>query len=174
MSSTKKANVQAGPPAPRVARVDGGKCTLCGVCVRHCPKSAYRTEREGDVLRLRFRPEACDGCPDRKSCVEKCPESAISFAPRSAVPCGECLVAESRMLQCTYCGDYYTSTDRMAAVSRKLGQKRAVERSYCPLCRRTRLVVNLIEVERCPGAKAEYRSGKDMWRRAEERKKKDS
>ena len=158
----------------RIAQVDGGKCTLCEACMRYCPTTAYRIDRKGKAVRLVFKPDACDGCPDHVSCVGKCPESAITSRPRteSGMP-DEQVVAESQLVKCAYCGEHFSSSDRVESVAKRLSRDRVVERSYCPLCRRTQLVVNLIETRRRPGAKAEYRSGKDILRRAEERKKKE-
>jgi ferredoxin len=166
MSSKKKTGA-------RIAQVDGEKCTLCEACIRICPNSAYRVDRKGKTVRLVFKPEACDGCPEGVSCVVKCPETAISFKRRTkATPTKEQVAAESKLLQCAYCGEHFSSSDRVETVAKRLSGEREIERSYCPLCRRTRLVVNLIETRRKPGAKAEYRSGKDILRRAEERKAK--
>lgn len=166
MSSKKK---KAGD---RIAQVDGEKCTLCEACVRCCPNTAYRIERKGKAMRLLFNPEACDGCPEQVPCVERCPEKAIAFVGRTGAKTSkEQVVAESQLLQCGYCGEHFSSSDRVESVAKRLGENREVERTYCPLCRRTQLVVNLIETRRSPGAKAEYRSGKDMLRRADERKK---
>jgi ferredoxin len=167
MSSKKKAGA-------RIAQVDGEKCTICEVCIRHCPNTAYRLDGDGKTVQLLFKPDACDGCPNRVSCVDKCPEKAIAFKKRSgAVASDEQVVAESRLVQCAYCGEHFSSSERVERVAKRLSKGKEVERTYCPLCRRTRLVVNLIETRRQPGSKAEWRSGKDMLRRADERKNKE-
>jgi len=120
---------------------------------------------------LLFKPEVCNGCLDRKSCVDRCPEKAIAFKDRpETVPAGEQVVSECEFIKCAYCGEHFSSTNRVESVAKKVAKGKKVERTYCPLCRRTQLVVNLIETKRKPGSKAEWRSGKDILRRAEERK----
>ncbi|MGQ9587111.1 MAG: 4Fe-4S dicluster domain-containing protein [Thermoplasmata archaeon] len=59
---------------PWFPRVDGDRCTGCGVCTSFCPGKVYE-EREGKASVV--NPYGCVvGC---SGCVPQCPPGAISF-----------------------------------------------------------------------------------------------
>jgi hypothetical protein len=66
------------------------------------------------------------------------------------------------MARCTYCGELFAPICKLEVMARK-GQEK---HERCPICRRTHLVVTFIEERRVPGSKAEYRSTRDILRRA--------
>lgn len=57
------------------------KCTLCGMCITHCPQKILHYSRDTD-LALRFYPvmvldnNSCDFC---QRCVIVCPENALNI-----------------------------------------------------------------------------------------------
>jgi dihydroorotate dehydrogenase (fumarate) len=57
------------------ARIDPGRCTSCGTCVRVCPHAAAKDAGEGPV---EVAAEECSGCG---LCVDLCPVAAISMQP---------------------------------------------------------------------------------------------
>ena len=72
-------------------------------------------------------------------------------------------------VQCDYCEELFAPTRRLDVVSQKGIKGHPVNRQLCPLCRRTNLVVDYIEKYRVPEGKAEYRSAKDILRKAQKR-----
>jgi Pyruvate/2-oxoacid:ferredoxin oxidoreductase delta subunit len=164
--------------ATHTVRVDVMRCSLCEACARHCPSSALFVDKSDGVLRLLFRPDLCTGCPSGRSCRDLCPEEAIRLVrqPQGGVTAGRTaasgpvLLAESAMLQCRYCGEFFAPVQKIDVISKKSGKDREPNREYCPLCRRTNMVVRFIDDKRMPAGKAEYRSGKDILRRSRERR----
>ena len=149
---------------------DKSKCALCEVCAKNCPTEALRREREGSSLTLYYKASLCDGCGGTPTCEENCPEKAIKpvkvDSPSQAESEYE-LVVQSEMAQCAYCEAYFAPIRRLDAIQRKVAdKKKELERVYCPLCRRTNLVVQFIEQTRVPGSRAEYRAAKDILRKA--------
>jgi heterodisulfide reductase subunit A-like polyferredoxin len=53
--------------------IDKGLCTCCGLCVKVCGYDVF-VDDFGDVIAL--RPESCVKCG---SCLEECPNQAISL-----------------------------------------------------------------------------------------------
>ncbi len=160
------------PPADRPERykieLAASKCSLCELCARHCPSGALRIERGNGRLRLLFSSDACDGCPGGDSCVQSCPEDAIllSDAPAGANPTSDLLLIEGELARCSYCNAEFAPMAKLERLAEKAQTKHDLIRDLCPLCRRTQLVVSFIEQHRDPGGKAEYRSTKDILRRA--------
>jgi len=154
--------------------VDTGRCSLCEACARRCPTGALFVECSGGSLRLFFRSDRCDGCPGKQNCQALCPEEAIRLVsqeqPADAVTLPDALLlVQSEMLRCQYCGEYFSPVQKIKAVARRNRKHSEPIREYCPLCRRTNMVVHFIDEKRMPTGKAEYRSGKDILRRARER-----
>ncbi len=153
---------------------DKNKCALCVVCARHCPREALRRDEEGESLSLYFNASRCDGCSGKALCEENCPESAIRSVESATPPedSGFVLLNQSEMAQCEYCEEYFAPLRRLDVLSQKeTHHGKDIERALCPLCRRTSLVVDYIEEHRVPGSKAEYRSARDITRRAAKRMK---
>ena len=151
-----------------IVRIDPAKCSLCEVCVHHCPTAALRSEQTGDKLALIFQPRLCHGCQELKSCSDLCPEQAISLIEAECLPLGsaDILLVRGHLLQCSYCGDYFAPMRKLEAIATKRDADREQLNAFCPICRRTQLVVDFIEEKREPHGPAKYRSGKDILRRA--------
>ncbi|MDJ0764405.1 MAG: hypothetical protein QNJ97_15620 [Myxococcota bacterium] len=152
---------------------DETKCALCVVCARNCPTAALRRDEEGDNLALYFNSGLCDGCGGNALCEQNCPESAIQAVEQAGTDeaSGFVLLSQSKMAQCDYCDEYFAPVRRLDVISNKHQKKGTVERTLCPICRRSSLVVDYIEQHRVPGSKAEYRSARDITRRANKRMK---
>ncbi len=150
---------------------DKNKCALCVVCAKNCPTDALRRDVEGASLALYFNANLCDGCGGEALCEAQCPEEAIKSLPadKPAEESGFVLLNQSAMAQCQYCDEYFAPIRRLEVIGKKGGEGHDVDQVYCPLCRRTNLVVQFIEETRAPGSKAEYRSAKDILRKAQKR-----
>lgn len=146
------------------------KCALCVVCARNCPTGALRRDEEGNNLALYFSASLCDGCGGGALCEKNCPESAIVSIEANADDNvdGFVLLNQSEMAQCEYCEEYFAPIRRLEVIQNR-ATKDEISQVLCPLCRRTALVVDFIEKYRAPGSKAEYRSARDITRRANKR-----
>lgn len=146
---------------------DKTKCALCVVCARNCPTGALRRLEEGDTLALYYNASLCDGCKGEALCEKNCPEKAV-LSVKSDVEqeSGFKLLNRSEMVQCSYCQEYFAPVRRLDVVSGKGVDAKKVDRLYCPLCRRTNLVVDYIQQAGLGQGMPEYRSAKDIQRQA--------
>lgn len=64
-----------------LARVDEGKCTGCGECVKICPYDAYLPHKR--KAKARIDPKQCYGCG---ICRSVCARGAIALVDRASVP----------------------------------------------------------------------------------------
>jgi Pyruvate/2-oxoacid:ferredoxin oxidoreductase delta subunit len=64
-----------------VARVDAGKCSGCGECVKICPFKAFKPREKKDKAEVTIR--RCYGCG---ICRSACARNAIEIIDRSSVP----------------------------------------------------------------------------------------
>lgn len=154
---------------------DKTKCALCVVCARNCPTGALRREENDGRLSLYFKASICDGCGGNAVCEKNCPEKAIRSVKLEtpAESTDYVLLNESEMVRCAYCEELFAPARRLDVVSGRASKRdKNIEREYCPLCRRTNLVVEFIEQHRVPGSKAEYRSANDIIRRVKREHKK--
>ena len=154
-----------------LVHVDTEKCSLCEVCARRCPTDALTTKQEGTTLSLFYQHGECIGCPVGKSCEDTCPEKALRLerdADAAGVPAVE-LKSQGELVQCSYCKDYFAPLQRLDKVSGK-GEDVQPDRVRCPLCRRTNLVVTLIEEKRMRTGNAKYRSFRDILRKTGHKK----
>ena len=72
IDTVKKSPVSMG--ARVVCRVDAGRCTGCGRCVKACPNNAIiETQLENEWVCI-IDPYKCDGCGE---CIGKCEDDAI-------------------------------------------------------------------------------------------------
>lgn len=154
---------------------DKNKCALCVVCARNCPTGALRRNESEGELSLYFNASLCDGCGGDALCEKNCPEKAIVSVSLNAPPESNdyVLLNRSEMVKCAHCEELFAPTRRLEIVGKRAGQKdKNIEQRYCPLCRRTNLVVEFIEEHRAPGSKAEYRSATDIIRRVKSEREK--
>ena len=151
-----------------IVSVDHNLCGLCEVCARHCPTGALHSEQEGSSLRIIFESSLCDGCPELEDYQARCTERALSRTPSEAAAVetntGTILV-EGELVACSHCGEPFASSRKLAAVSKRAEHTRIL-REFCPLCRRTQLVLRFIDEKRRPDAKAESRSAREILKRA--------
>ncbi len=139
---------------------DNTKCALCVVCARNCPNGAVRRDETGEDLLLYYNASMCDGCDGDKTCQTNCPEEAIKIVQVDSPPENDehVLLMESKQARCEFCNELFAPVRRIDVVASKKATKHEIERVFCPLCRRTNLVVSFIEKYRLPGEKAKYRS----------------
>jgi len=153
---------------PWVLELDAPRCSLCEVCARRCPSGALRVETRNETLWLVYRPALCQGCTLEETCQARCPEQAIQLTGRrhAAAETEEVVLLESAMIRCSQCGQPFSPARKLDTLARKKQTRHEVLRDLCPLCRRTQLVVSFIETRRVPGSRAQYRSTKEILRRA--------
>jgi ferredoxin len=152
---------------PWLLELDASRCSLCEVCARRCPSGALSVETRNETLWLVYRPALCQGCTLEESCQALCPEQAIRLTGRQHPAAEtEVVLLESAMTRCSYCGQPFSPVRKLDSLAHKGQTKHDLLRDLCPLCRRTQLVVSFIETRRVPGSTAQYRSTKDILRRA--------
>ena len=145
-------------------------CSMCEVCARRCPTGALHLEREKDILSLHFSSMKCIGCADEKGCQALCPEDAIKLEELvSPEKEADILLNKSKMIKCAYCHAFFATETKLGVIKKKKLAHEVVE-DYCPLCRRTNMVVKFIDEKRDPTGKAEYRSANDIMRKYYEKK----
>jgi Fe-S-cluster-containing hydrogenase component 2 len=148
---------------------DKTKCALCVVCARNCETGALRRDEEGGTLSLHYNAVICNGCKGDKKCEVTCPEEAIrileSDAPAEADE--HVMLNESELAECEFCHEHFAPLCRLDVVAGRAdakGVKHQVERTFCPLCRRTNLVVDFINNMVGEDSEAKYRSLRAMVR----------
>ena len=153
---------------------DKTKCALCVVCARNCETGALRRDEEGNSLSLHYNAIICNGCKGDKKCETTCPEEAIrifeSDAPAEANE--HVMLNRSELAECEFCHEYFAPLTRIDVVSGRAGAKgvkHQVERTFCPLCRRTNLVVNFLNDMVGEDSDARYRSLRSMVREKKRR-----
>jgi formate hydrogenlyase subunit 6/NADH:ubiquinone oxidoreductase subunit I len=149
-----------------MVELDQEKCSMCEVCAKKCPTGALRLDRTENTLSIYFNSNTCIGCIDEKGCQALCPEDAIQLEEliASGDKEAEVLLIKSKLVQCSYCKEYFAPETKIGVIKKKKLKHDVVE-DYCPLCRRTNMVVNFIDEKRDPKGHAEYRSANDMLRR---------
>ena len=149
--------------------LDPEKCTLCEVCARICPTDALTRVKKDSTMSLYFNQTLCIGCPGEISCEALCPEDAIKIIELDAKPerQEEVLLNEDEMIQCSNCKEFFAPLVKVRNIGRK-GLPHNVNLTLCPLCRRTNLVVQLIDdkLSKSPTDRAQYRSTREILRRA--------
>ncbi len=88
------------------------ECTLCGLCVRLCPREALRLIQDEDEMCLRFDPAPCDGCA---ACQQWCPEGAVTIELLPSAE-GQRVLMRSPLATCPGCGQPYLSVALLAQV----------------------------------------------------------
>lgn len=147
--------------------LDADTCSLCEVCARHCPTGAIRLERADDTIALYLVHGKCNNCGGEKNCEAICPEESITVVglDKPTRKRGEVLLISSDLVRCSYCHEPFSPNRKLETLGQK-GLGHEVEKTLCPVCRRKHLVVKLIDEKMAPGEHAEYRSAKDILRRA--------
>lgn len=157
--------------------VDSTRCSLCEACSHQCPTGALSQHTEGNALGLYHKPALCTGCRNRDGCEDVCPEDAAKVVTTAEPPRGNEVVVlvESEMLRCQYCKEVFAPERRVDKVSEK-SETQDADRIFCPLCRRSNLIIDLIEHKNVPLRKnvqkgiAEYRSTNDILRRVRQKR----
>ncbi len=128
---------------PATISIEEIKCTMCKVCVFHCPTYSFAMEKTDGKLKLTFRLANCIACGH---CVEVCPENALSIDYNfdiSKVADGTIdLFKEDEMAYCKNCGAPIGPMSQLKKVERLLRLKwknddKAIEHIYyCEKCKK--------------------------------------
>jgi ferredoxin len=147
--------------------LDADTCSLCEVCARHCPTGAIRLERTDDTIALHLVQGKCNNCGGKKNCEAICPEEAITIVEldKPSKKRGEVLLIRGDLIRCSYCHESFSPNRKLETLGRK-GLGHEVNKTLCPICRRTNMVVKLIDQKMVPGGHAKYRSTRDILRQA--------
>lgn len=151
--------------------LDQAKCSMCEVCARRCPTGALHLDRKKDSLSILFNSKECIGCSDENGCRALCPEDAIQLEElvSSSENVADVLLIKSKLVQCAYCKSFFAPETKLGVIKKKKLAHEVVE-DYCPLCRRTNIVVKFIDEKREAKGKAEYRSANDIMRKIHQKK----
>ncbi len=137
---------------------DMEKCSLCEVCTKSCKTGALEARIDGNVITIFFRAELCDGCG---LCVQRCPEEA-SILTRIDGPIyatSARILSTSNLLQCLGCGAFFAPIRKLENILRHHPGMELVT-SLCPDCRRSRMVVEVIETKRDVEGPALHKTGR--------------
>ncbi len=112
----------------------GGKCTLCGLCVRACLRKALSLIRDAGEMRLLFEPGVCDGCA---ACEQWCPERAMTVERASSSDGGQVLLVSSVLAICPICGEPWLSARLLARIEELVAGDDGLRRvlTMCPTCK---------------------------------------
>ena len=128
----------AAPEIDRFVKADGGKCVLCGLCVKACGElsvGAISTVGRGvtkEIATPYHEPSGvCVGCG---SCASVCPTGAIEVTE----------TAETRtiwgrtfaLVRCAQCGRVLGTAEELAHAAERAGQE---PETLCPACRQKRM-----------------------------------
>ena len=128
----------AAPAIDRFVKVDGGKCVLCGLCVKACGElsvGAISTVSRGvtkEIATPYHEPSSvCVGCG---SCAHVCPTGAIEIQETedSRTIWGRTF----RMVRCAQCGQVLGTAEELAHAAQKSGQD---PEALCPACRQRQM-----------------------------------
>jgi ferredoxin len=157
---------ETGQPTGWSVQLDPERCTRCEACARDCPTGALSLGRDEETLSLLFDSSLCHGCPDSEGCQGMCPENAIRLLETEADDAGKSVLLCSPLAKCSGCHKTFAAAQKLETLSRKGQVHHELIRNLCPVCRREQLVVTFIQDQRVPGSTAEYRSTKQILRKA--------
>ena len=118
-------------------RLEGDKCSMCGLCAGSCPAGALLYEETAEATRLLNLPGRCAACG---ICVDLCPEGAIHIERNLQLASLEGDPRElktSRVICCLACGNAFAGEAMLTLVLQRLPQPSSVLLDYCPDCRLT-------------------------------------
>jgi len=104
-------------------------CTLCGACVRACPRQALRLN---DAMALTVRAASCSGCG---ACVGHCPEGALSLADADGTVADalrDTPIHQEDLVRCRVCGQPVGPQAMVRRIAELLGSN--VD-DLCPACK---------------------------------------
>ena len=129
-------------PEPKVdysIRVDGSRCTGCGLCTIDCPTEALTIchSGKGDTYQLEFRHTVCMACG---ACEKSCPEHCLhleTILAMDRVAEAPAAIFQDRVSRCPRCGIPLfpqAMIDRLRARLSSTGES-PWQFDSCPSCR---------------------------------------
>jgi len=128
-------------------KLDGSKCTGCGLCVRDCPTEALTASSGQEAFSLLFSHDRCLGC---NRCLAICPERCLSLEhilKLDEINGPAQVLFEDGIVRCRRCGGVIGSEAMVGGLRAKVlgsGKSSADYFDLCPDCKVRQLGLGII------------------------------
>ncbi|MEW6456249.1 MAG: 4Fe-4S dicluster domain-containing protein [Acidobacteriota bacterium] len=129
-----------------IVEVDKTKCSMCEVCVDHCPSNAISMIKDDEEWELVFNVYYCNNCNGKPYCQEKCPEEAIYILEKKDARKQPAILSlmKEEIVRCHDCGTSFIPAKKIKTIQNKPELVEKEVQKLCPDCRRKRLINNLL------------------------------